>query len=112
MEWINLTPHPVNVIIDGVTVLSLPGSSTPARCKQTTKTLGSIGSIPLVRPSFGAVEGMPEMCPDTVVIVSLVVAQALRNHPDADRILVPQGTVRNPDGIIIGCTGFCPASHV
>lgn len=56
--------------------------------------------IPIHRTVFGAVEGLPDPRPFVQYIVSRVVAEAAR---DRDDLLIPDDTVRDEQGRIIGC---------
>lgn len=92
---INLTPHPIN-IIDGPT---LPSSGV-ARVSASSETVGSVDGVPIVRQSFGDVEGLPDQVDGMHIIVSRMVAAAC---PDRADLLVPADMVRDDQGRIVGC---------
>jgi hypothetical protein len=99
MNLVNLTPHPVTV--GGVTI----PSTGVVRCAEVRERVGTIAvsddvQVPLMRVSLGQVEGLPEPSPDTVYIVSRLVADAC---PDRDDLAVPDMIVRDAEGRIIGC---------
>ncbi|MBY6274192.1 MAG: hypothetical protein CW346_18740 [Bacillaceae bacterium] len=101
----NLTPHEV-VVMDraGETVICrFPPSGTVARCTSQREVIGSINNIPINRTTFGAVSGLPDPEPGVYYIVSALVAQAL---PEREDLLIPDDTVRDEAGRIIGCRAF------
>lgn len=61
-------------------------------------------SIKVNSTSFGEVEGLPEPQEGTIFIVSALVAQALRGV--RDDLVIPDDTVRDEQGRIIGCKSF------
>lgn len=98
MTFINLTPHPIN-IIDGET---LPKCEVPPRVSEEEELLFLVDSLPIYQKSFGAVENLPAPKADTYYIVSAMIASAC---PKRDDLLVPR-VVRDENGRIIGCDGF------
>lgn len=117
MKIINLTPHEITVIGKELgQEWKYPASGQVARCSVTRELVDYVqetwiddhgieeeGVIPVYVASFGAVEGLPPAQPDTVYLVSSLVAQALRGRKD---LLSPDDTVRDKAGQIIGCRGF------
>jgi len=110
---VNLTPHTITILSqDGETLAQIPPSGTVARVSMGREHVGSLSyqgaEIPLVRPSYGEVEGLPELPePDTLYVVSVLVAQALADDPTwRGRLLVPDtgpgSVVRDADGRIVG----------
>lgn len=96
---INLTPHTVNILI-GDKQINIEPSGTVARCDVERTTVGSINGIPLTQNRFGKVTGLPEPQKDTVYIVSALVANACKERDD---LVIPDETVRDGQGRIIGC---------
>lgn len=102
---INLTPHTIT-IVDGTNnpVLTIPASGSLARCKASTVTTGSVTingiEIPVTETVMGEVTGLPDEVEGTVLVVSLAVAKAVPNRRD---VLVPNESVRDANGNIIGC---------
>ena len=102
---VNLTPHPLNLMPegpDGPTV-TIPPSGQVARCavdrvQVDTVTVDGI-TVPVNQTRFGAVTGLPDPQPDTIFIVSAVVAQAVPNRPD---VFIVDDAVRDEQGRIIG----------
>ena len=61
-------------------------------------------SIKINSTSFGEVEGLPAPEDGTLFIVSALVAQALKGV--RNDLVVPDDTVRDDRGVIIGCKSF------
>ena len=100
---INLTPHDVIVVDDnGNTVKVFPKSKSPARCSVNREVIGDVDGYPLYKSVFGAVENLPAPERGTYYVVSRLVAEAT----ERDDLLVPDDTVRDEAGHIIGCRGF------
>lgn len=118
---INLTPHMINVysitsceeqvkgtyksliLKDGaVPVMSLPSSGV-ARASATKELVDTLEGVPLYQTTYGTVENLPEPTEGIFYIVSALTAQAAKNRND---VLIVDGTVRNSEGQIIGCTAF------
>lgn len=106
IELVNLTPHDVNIIIEDKT-LTIATSGTIARCEVTREKTQEIKAedfqIPINKTVFGEVENLPKPQENTLYIVSSLVAQAVPNRSD---VVIPDDTVRNDKGQIIGCRGL------
>ena len=116
VKVINLTPHAITVVrgtSDGglETFAVHEPSGRMARCTSKTVQAGIINGIPITKTVFGDVqlvdcEGnvypMPEICDDTIYIVSALVARA-SDRPD---FFIVNETVRDEKGRIIGCRSF------
>ena len=106
MKLVNLTPHALVIMPegpDGPTV-TIPPSGQVARCATSrvqvdTVTVDGI-TVPVNRTEFGAVTGLPDPQPDTIYIVSSLVAQAV---PDRQDVFIVDDAVRDEQGRIIGC---------
>lgn len=102
---INLTPHAVRVIGDsGGIVAEFPASGTVARVNSSAEALPSVNGIPVVRTVYCDIDGLPDPQPNTVYIVSIVVAQAL-GSPRSDVYVPdtgPASVVRDGNGQIVG----------
>ena len=103
IEFINLTPHNVNVVREGEIILVIEPSGTIARCKQETKEIGMLANIPITETVFGEVENLPAPKENTYFIVSRLVLSACKDRKD---LLVPNELVRDEEGNIIGCSSF------
>ena len=107
MKLVNLTPHTVNICktIDGIKSMVSIESTGIARVKSETRVVGIIDVIEetetVLDPS--TVTGLPEPDPDgnTIFIVSRIVAEAVKGIRDDCRI--PDKTIRDDEGQIIGC---------
>ena len=105
MNVINLTPHELNLMPAGPTgpVVTIPPSGQVARCATYRVQAGTVTvngiSVPVNQTRFGEVDNLPEPQPDTIYIVSALVAQAVPDRPD---VFVVDDTVRDDQGRIIG----------
>jgi len=99
---VNLTPHEV-VLVRGETHLVVPPSGTIARAATTRQQVDVLDvdgtTIPVNRVAFGQVENLPDPAEGVWYIVSSIVAQAL---PERQDLLVPDDTVRDESGRIVG----------
>ena len=100
---VNLTPHAVVAEHDDGTSRTYPPSGALARCAVTRAQIGVVDGVPVYRATFGAVEGLPPPADGTHYIVSRLVAEASRDRAD---LLVPDDTVRDAEGKIVGCRAF------
>jgi len=106
MRIMNFTPHPLNLMPAGPTgpVVTIPPSGQVARCATSRVQVDTITvdgvTIPVNRTQFGEVTGLPDPQPDTIYIVSAVVAQAV---PDRTDVFIVDDAVRDEQGRIIGC---------
>lgn len=98
----NLTPHPIILMGEDGTSLTILPWGPVARCAETTEEAGvvDLGTLPIrrVRNTFGAVSGLPDPAPHTLYLVSSLVGEAARR---AD-VVAPSDLVRDADGRVIG----------
>ena len=99
----NLTPHIVNIFVDGVEKLTLPPSGIVPRCSQSEEQWGTVDGIPVSRQAFGEVVDLPAPQPGVYLVVSRLVAAAC---PNRDDLLCPGSMVRGHNGQPIGCNGL------
>ena len=105
MNIVNLTPHALNLMPkgpDGPTV-TIPPSGQAARCavdrvQVDTVTVDGI-TVPVNQTQFGSVSDLPDPQPDTIFVVSALVAQAV---PDRQDVFIVDDAVRDDQGRIIG----------
>ena len=99
----NLTPHDI-VVVDKSwnTIKVFPKSENPARCSVSRKVVGDIDGYPLYKSVFGTVENLPAPENGKYFVVSRLVAEVTKR----DDLLIPDDTVRDSEGRIIGCRGF------
>ena len=98
-QIINLTPHAITLVC-GKLPMTIPSSGVVARVSSHTEVIGNIGDIPITRTAYSAVEGLPEPEEDTIYIVSALVAQRV---PERGDVFIPNESVRDENGRIIGC---------
>ena len=105
MNIINLTPHALNLMPAGPDgpVVTIPPSGLVARCavdrvQVDTVTVDGM-SVPVNRTQFGSVSDLPNPQPDTIFVVSALVAQAVPDRPD---VFIVDDAVRDEQGRIIG----------
>lgn len=112
----NLTSKTINVITEEKEFV-FPSEGC-ARVLATTEPFGeihteteSINGIPVVRTTYGEIEGLPEPQEGIVNIVSYVILNALKAKGNLRTDVVapntsPSGVVRDEDGSVIGVRGF------
>lgn len=101
--FINLTPHEVKIIKkDGVIVI--PAGEQVARCEQSEECVGELEGVPVMRLVMGELTGLPAQRPGVTYIVSHIVLQKAAGRQD---LVKPGELVRDENGVIIGCRGFC-----
>lgn len=125
MNVINLTPHQINlykasdctevqqgsykslVLREGVQALATFPSKGIARATASKTVVDHLEldghEVAINATSYGEPEGLPEAVEDTYYIVSALTAQAARDRHD---LLIVDGTVRDAEGRICGCTAF------
>lgn len=94
---VNLTPHVIKLEGYG-DILPEPIS---ARCATTQVQVGEVAGVPVFAKVFGIVSGLPEPKEGVAYVVSAIVAQAVADV--RDDVYVVNDTVRNSEGVIIGC---------
>jgi len=101
VEFINLTPHDVNLILQDESTMTIPASGSIARVGSHVKQVGTIGIIPVVKTVFDTVvTDLPDPQAGVIYLTSTLVAQAV---PDRIDVLVPADLRRDEAGRIIGC---------
>lgn len=102
MRLVNLTPHPVTLLV-GDRTLMIPPEPTPARCSETRSVVGTVEvdglEVPVTRVGFGQVQGLPAPREGVLYVVSRMVAEACRDRAD---LVIPDDLVRDAEGRIIG----------
>ena len=100
MTIMNCTPHTINIMdSEGKEILTLEPSGICPRCSVERKKVGNINGIPINKSVFGDVYDLPSPQPDTIYIVSRVVAEAARRED----LYIVDDAVRDENGRIIGC---------
>lgn len=100
MTIMNCTPHAINIMdSEGKEILTLEPSGICPRCSVERKKVGDINGIPINKSVFGDVYDLPSPQPDTIYIVSRMVAEAARRED----LYIVDDAVRDENGRIIGC---------
>lgn len=111
VELINLTPHTVNLMLEGDKV-AIPQGGRPARVRLSDvaeQIMWSGHSVPVIVNTMGAVHGLPQPVDGTRFIVSRTVANALAGV--RDDLLVPHGFVLNERRHVSACTSLMRLEH-
>ena len=117
MQYINLTPHPINLFVDGKETI-LPRSGMIARCEETTEVVAVHDGVEWRRPAYGRLYcviteepfagdevSFPQPFHDTAFVVSGIALAAAKALGRTDCVS-PHGFIRDAEGRILGCTGF------
>ena len=105
MKIVNLTPHALNLMPAGPDgpVVTIPPSGQVARCAVTRVQVDTVIvdgiTVPVNQTQFGSVSDLPDPRPDTIYVVSALVAQAV---PDRRDVFIVDDAVRDDQGRIIG----------
>lgn len=106
MKIVNLTPHELNFITEAGNT-TIPPSMIVARVvveRETPWTVTIDGvDVPLYRTRYGKITGLPDPQPDTLYVVSSLVAAAARDRND---LVVPDNLVRDEQGRVVGARGL------
>lgn len=100
--FVNLTPHDIAIITESGNSV-FPATGKVARVKVESKEVGRVAGIPVMKNFYSDVEGLPDPEKGTYYLVSKIVADAV---PDRDDVLIPNDSVRDENGRIIGCRNF------
>lgn len=103
LQWINLTPHELNIHASCEEVLTLPPSGKVARVSTEHKRASTLESVPVWHASTGEVVDLPPTRPARVLIVSARVRLAV---PERGDVLSPGPLLRDTDGRPVGCRGL------
>lgn len=109
MQFINLTPHEITVFSDSDATSSMvvPRSGKIARVSSMTQTVHNDWGFPVVRTTFGAVEGLPDPEEGVALIVSGMVLDAMKaSGVYRDDLFAPGQLLRDASGAPMGCIGL------
>lgn len=102
MKLVNLTPHDLNLILNGDVAIRIPPSGTVVRVDVIRTQAGTVDVCGVVVPinvsAYGDVVGLPAPIKDTLYIVSALVAQVAGR---AD-VVYPDDLVRDDRGCVVG----------
>lgn len=104
VKFVNLTPHELTVLDNENRETKIPASGIIARAYQELDELEPIAGFAVKATSYGKTENVPDPEPGTFYVVSSLAAQGLSGRED---ILTPGPAIRDDEGKIIGCQGFC-----
>jgi len=98
---VNLTPHSISFIDENGNIIRIVETSGDV-ARLTTKTVvtGEYDGIPVTETEYGEITGLPDPTPDTIFVVSSLIAQRV---PERDDVFIPNESVRDNAGRIIGC---------
>lgn len=102
MNFVNLTPHVLNIVRQDGSVLEIPATGTVARVETERELDVVIDGVEIFETTLGAVIGLPQRTPDTIFIVSAQVAQ----RTGRSDVVSPGELVRNEAGQVVGCRGL------
>ena len=104
MNIVNLTPHALNLMPegpDGPTV-TIPPSGQVARCAVDRVQVNTVAvdgiAVPVNQTRFGEVSDLPDPQPDTIFVVSALVAQVV---PEWQDLFIVDDAVRDNQGRLI-----------
>lgn len=103
-NFINLTPHVLNVQDKDGYMVEINPEPISARCSEERKFINFVGRFQLDKVSYGSITGLPEPEENVYYIVSNLLLQAL--HSTRPDVVCTGKAIRDTDGKIIGCVGF------
>ena len=106
MNFLNATPHAIDLIIDGEKI-TIPPSGVVVRVATVRELVDTIPLgeklVPVNVVKSGLTLDLPEFQEDVVVIVSRMVAEA---HPERHDLVFPDSLTRDTKGNVIGCNAL------
>jgi len=112
MRLVNLTPHPITLISPTGEQLTVPPSGAVARVAERMESLGEVMVegvvVPVVKRSFGEVDGLPEPEPGVLYVVSALVAEAAWRVGRSDVVGLAD-FVRDEQGRVVGARALVAA---
>jgi len=106
MNFLNATPHAIDLIIDGEKI-TIPPSGVVVRVATVRELVDTIPlgelHIPVNVVKSGLTLDLPEFQEDVVIIVSRMVAEA---HPERHDLVFPDSLTRDDKGRVIGCNAL------
>lgn len=106
---VNLTPHDITIqMADSRRSFTIAPSGVVARCKTEYDTVAQVvaggDSFNIRERYFNEPQDLPDPQEGTLYIVSRIVAEAMAGV--RNDLLMVDGTIRDPNGRIIGCEAF------
>lgn len=103
MQIINLTPHELVIVnSSGHSWRTYPTTGHIARVSLKYQPSGMVESLQTFRVVPGEVEGLPDPKPDTIFVVSAVLASMVKRSD----VMSPGELVRNALGHPVACKGL------
>jgi len=113
IKLVNLTSHAVTIFNEqNEIIITIPPSGQMARCDATRKIIDEIEltdcccRIPITQRTLGGLTELPKPEAGTLYIVSLNAAKAAKLIGRINDIVVPDDTVRDDTGRVLGCRAF------
>ena len=107
-DLLNRTPHDLVVGDDSGGTITIPPSGEPARVPYYNERVDALsfqcGDFDIHEPVFGHVSNLPEPQTEVFLVVSRLVDE---RHPDHEDLLFPGRLMRDDQGRVIACRGFC-----
>jgi hypothetical protein len=106
MQIINLTPHAIVIAKSDSSQTIIPATTPSARIQQQNVLSHDVDGIPVSVVVYGEIEYLPDPQPETVYVVSAMVAQQCRHRDD---VLAPDtgsSAIRDEAGRIVAVRGF------
>lgn len=107
-EFLNLTPHDINVVLSDNTIKIIPTSGSIARVKQRMDHPYIVNGIPIYKQLYGDIIDLPLPKSGLFLIVSIIVKSAYEYHNKNNRydLIVPSNLVKDNNGKILYCKSF------
>jgi hypothetical protein len=102
-QFINLTPHTLNIIKADGSTIDIQPSGNIARVSSSSTIVATLKGINVSQQTFGDVIDLPDAQDGIIYIVSQMVKDRVPDRPD---VLVPGAPVRDSEGRIIGANGL------
>lgn len=107
MNAINLTPHEINIVgNEGKVLLSVAPCGVIGRADEVRTNLDKLSlpgvEVPCAKMDFTAANSIPAPVEGTILIVSVLTAQAARRSGRTSDIYFPTDLVRDDRGRIVG----------
>jgi hypothetical protein len=109
MQFVNLTPHEITIFADSDATSSmvLPRSGQIARVSSATQVVHNDWGFPVVRTTFGTVEGLPDQAEGVALVVSGMVLDAMKaSGVYRNDLFAPGQLLRDASGAPMGCIGL------
>ena len=103
MNWVNLTPHTINIVGVG----EIPPSGIVARVEMTERVFATMGRVPIIARKPKRVIGLSEPELGTIFLVSSMVLDGLGKRANRNDVFVPDTgntAIRNENGQIVAVT--------